>query len=90
MSLILDITGEQVLRDNGFHRWTTALKEFIQEEFNITATTTGYNHRSVQFQCSYEGLILEVDLLVSPFWDIMCSRDFYSFLQRIPKEKRKM
>ena len=90
MNLILDITGEQVLRDNGLHRWTAMLKQFIQEEFNITAFTPGYNHRSVQFHCSYEGVTLEVDLLISPFWDSRSPRDFYSFLRRIPKERRNM
>ena len=79
-----------MLRDNGFHRWTAVLKQFIQEEFNITAFTPGYNHRSVQFQYPYQGLKVEVDLLVSPFWGSRSPRDFYSFLQRIPKERRNM
>ena len=84
----IDIKAEDVDRNNGFHQWIGDLKEFIEREFRITATTPGYNHRSVQFDCMYEGVKLSVDLLVSPYWNT--PEDFYHFLRHIPKEKRSM
>ena len=74
-------------RNNGFDQWIGDLKEFIEREFRITATTPGYNHRSVQFDF-YVGGKLSVDLLVSPYWNT--PEEFYHFLRRIPKENRNM
>ena len=73
---------------NGFHQWTRHLKDFIEKKFEITATTPGCNHRSVQFDCIYDGMELSVDLLVSPYWNT--PEDFYHFLRQIPREKRSM
>jgi hypothetical protein len=78
-----DIRADDVIRQNGFHYWTAQLKEFIEREFGISSTIPGYNHRSVQFACQYEGVRLEVDLLVSPYWDP--PSDFYQFLRRVPR-----
>ena len=64
--------------DNGFDRWTFPLKKFIKEEFEIESKTPGNYNRSVQFECSCQGVNLEVDLLVSPFWSN--PGDFYQFL----------
>jgi hypothetical protein len=81
-----DITAEVVLLYNGFGNWTSQLKEFIEREFGITSYTPGYNNRSVQFKCSYQGVNLSVDLLVSPFWSN--PREFYQFLESLSRERR--
>ena len=81
-----DISPEEVERRNGFSTWTKPLQEFIEREFKIKSFTPGYNNRSVQFRVQYEGVILEIDLLVSPFWDT--PHDFYQFLRSIPKGRR--
>ena len=82
---LTDIKEEDVLKNSGFRKWITILKEFIEGELKVTATTTG---RSVQFEFRNEGLKLSVDLLVSPYWS--SPEDFYHFLRRIPKEKCSM
>ena len=83
-----DISAEAVYRENRFKRWVDMLKVFMEEEFNLTTSTPGYNHRSVQFDISYKNVTLPVDLLVSPYWDK--PEEFYNFLRRIPKENRDM
>jgi hypothetical protein len=83
-----EIRADTVLVQKGFHLWTAQLKEFIEREFGIRSTTPGYNHRSVQFACQYEGVRLEVDLLVSPYWDP--PSDFYQFLRHVPRPHHEM
>ena len=65
------------------------LKEFMEEEYNLTTSTPGYNHRSVQFNFRYKNEPLQVDLLVSPYWGNNPD-EFYNFLRHIPKEKQDM
>ncbi|CAI8023927.1 2'-5'-oligoadenylate synthase 1A [Geodia barretti] len=81
-----DISARVVCSYNGFGNWTSQLKEFIEREFGITSYTPGYNNRSVQFKCSYKGVNLSVDLLVSPFWSN--PREFYQFLESLSRERR--
>ena len=76
-------------RENGFKRWVDMLKVFMEEEFSLTTSTPGYNHRSVQFDIRYRNESLQVDLLVSPYWG-NDPEEFYNFLRRIPKEKQGM
>ena len=84
-----DVKAEDVYAQNGFSKWTDGLKVFVEREFNVSCTTPGgYNNRSVQFEISYDGVKLDVDLLVSPYWNTPA--EFYNFLRRIPKEKRSM
>ena len=72
---------------NGFKKWVGLLKAFVEEEFNLPSTPR-YNNRSVQFSIPYNGVLLAVDLLVSPYWET--PRDFYQFLQGVPKDSRSM
>ena len=83
-----DISAEAVYHENGFKRWVDMLKEFMEEEFNLTAKTPGQNHRLVHFDISYRNVTLPVDLLVSPYWNK--PEEFYNFLSHIRKEKRDM
>jgi hypothetical protein len=83
-----DISARVVCSHNGFGNWTSQLKVFIEKEFGIKSYTPGYNNRSVQFKCSYQGVNLSVDLLVSPFWSD--PREFYQFLVPLSRERRKM
>ena len=75
---------------NGFKKWVDLLKVFMEEEFDLSsnASTPGYNNRSVQFPIQYNGVVLAVDVLVSPYWDT--PRDFYQFLRGVPKDSRSM
>ena len=68
------------------------LKTFMERAFNHMisgCSTSGYNHRSVQFSITHEGVSMEVDLLASPYWTD--PKEFYDFLRRwIPRGKRNM
>ena len=86
--LSTDISAVVVCSHNGFGNWTSQLKEFIEKEFGIKSYTPGYNNRSVQFKYSYQGVNLNVDLLVSPFWSD--PRVFYQFLVTLSRERREM
>ena len=83
-----DISPDAVYHENGFKRWVDMLKVFMEEEFKLTAKTPGHNNRSVQFVFTYGDVSLQVDLLVSPYWND--PEEFYNFLRRIPKEKQHM
>ena len=80
----LDIRAEVVYDQNGYKTWLTLLKSFIASEPNVS--NVSYNPWFVQFLFQYRGVRLDVDLLVSPYWDT--PQDFYEFLRRIPTEKR--
>ena len=77
-STAIDISVGAVCSYDGYSWWTTQLKEFIDKEFGIESKTPGKYHRSVQFVLVNQGVRLEVDLLVSPFWSN--PRDFYQVL----------
>ena len=72
-----------VYDQNGYKTWLTLLKSFIASEPNVS--NVSYNPWLVQFPFQYRGVRLDVDLLVSPYWDT--PQDFYEFLRRIPTEK---
>lgn len=61
-------------------------KSVYDGEFNLKSTTI--SARSVQFDCSYEGVTLSVDLSVSPYWEY--PSNFYHFLRGTPKETHKL
>ena len=93
LAFTVDIRAEDVVcAQNGFHTWTMALKEFVEGEFGVQAhlRVPGpiSTYRSVQFSILTNGVNLEVDLLVSPYWD--SPNELYIFLSRIPEEKRSM
>lgn len=83
-----EISAEVVHREDGFKKWVDMLKAFMVEEFHRPAHTPGRNHRLVRFDITNDDVTLQVDLLVSPYWNY--PKDFYNFLRHIPKEKRDM
>ena len=63
----------------GFGEWLEILKPFVQTTFNVVGTVRGgYNTRSLHFALYYRGVQVEVDLLVSPYWQ--SPDEFYNFL----------
>ena len=85
-STAIDISVGAVCSYDGFGHWTSQLEDFIRKEFGIESKTP---YRSVQFECSYQGVTLSVDLLVSPYWSN--PRDFYQVLvPQSMREKRGM
>ena len=75
-----------------FQPWLSQLKQFIgdiQNQGLILKSPLTKDRFSVQF--SYQvshSLLLEVDLLVSPYWNT--PQDFYDFLRHVPRDKRWM
>lgn len=83
-----DISGQEVYDSNGFEQWIIQLRSFVEKQLGIRCKARGYNHRSVQFVVDRNGLPLEVDLLVSPYWN--SPDEFYRFLGTVQKKQRKM
>ena len=85
---ITDISGDDIYRAGGdYQQWLEQLDSFLSANFSRRDyRKTGMTKRSVQFV--FKGII-EVDLLVSPYWTDQ--HEFYKFLQRIhpPKERYK-
>ena len=73
-----------------FQPWISQLKEFIQH-FPGVGMEKDVGRRdkfSVKFLYQVSpGVILEVDLLVSPYWG--APRDFYEFLKTVKEDDRK-
>ena len=82
--MFAEITGQAVLGqgDGMFERWLIPLQTFLEQRFGVESTKT---KRSVQFR--FRGII-DVDLLVSPFWGQKDPAPFYQFLQRIHPSER--
>ena len=70
---------------NEFQPWIRKLHAFLGRALGHNYNYTGMTLRSVQF--CYKGMV-EVDLLVSPYW--RDQHELYRFLQGVPKEKRSM
>ena len=81
-----DITGNEVLRQrNEFQPWIKKLHAFLSRELGHNYNYTIMTLCSVQF--CYKGMV-EVDLLVSPYWSDQ--HELYRFLQGVPQNKRSM
>lgn len=79
-------TGEDVLHSpNKFEPWISKLKSFIQTYPGVTVISESDEY-SVKLVFDYEGMSIDVDLLVSPHWE--SPKIFYHFLQGIPKLSR--
>ena len=82
----VDFTGDDVLSSrNVFAPWISELKSFIQTHPDVTVTSESERY-SVKFVFHYQGMEIDVDLLVSPYWE--SPENFYHFLQQIPKPSR--
>ncbi len=73
------------MKNRGYTSWLNKLERFLRETLGqkIDRQSIKQTPHAVQFK--YDGKI-EVDLLVSPFWD--SHYDLYEFLQTIPESKR--
>jgi hypothetical protein len=81
-----DFTGEDVLEyEDKFEPWTSQLKSFIERVRGVTMRSRSLEY-SVQFAFNYRGMSIDVDLLVSPYWE--SPDEFYDFLKDIPHEDR--
>jgi hypothetical protein len=84
-------TGMDVLRSpTMFKPWISQLKEFMQDFPGVQLHYHGEKAESYSVQFSYEisrGILIEVDLLVSPYWNR--PEDFYKFLREVPHAERK-
>ena len=72
-----------------FQPWISQLKNFIQHFPDVRMQNRGGRGDWFSVEFSYQvshGVILEVDLLVSPYWDT--PRDFYEFLKTVREEDR--
>lgn len=77
------------VHQNGFCEWVARLQQFISGTLRIPSHTPGYRGRSVQFTYRYKDIItLDVDLLVSPFWESPLA--LYRFLHGITEPNREM
>ena len=69
-----------------FKKWISQLKEFIQHVRGVKLKR-GNECLSVAFSYKVtEDISLEVDLLVSPFWEH--PDNFYQFLRTVPERDR--
>ena len=81
-----DFTGEDVLEcEDKFEPWTLQLKSFFNGVRGVTMRSQSLEY-SVQFAFNYRGMSIDVDLLVSPYWESPTA--FYEFLKSIPNEDR--
>ena len=71
--------------EDRFKPWTSQLKPFIERVRGVTMRSRSLEY-SVQFAFNYEGMSIDVDLLVSPYWE--SPTEFYDFLKSIPHEDR--
>ena len=88
MHVYSDITGNEVLRrpkETQFQPWLEKLDTFLRNALGRNYNYTGMTPHSVQFH--YKKMV-EVDLLVSPYWKDQ--HELYRFLQVVPQDKRKM
>ena len=74
-----------MLVTGGFRPWLQLLKTFLERTLYISVEM--FPH-SVQFDYVHRGCTLEVDLLVSPYWNNQ--KEFYSFLKSVPVHKQPM
>ena len=83
-------TGMDVLMSLTMSKpWISQLKEFMQDFPGVQLHYRGEMAESYSVQFSYEisrGILIEVDLLVSPYWNR--PEDFYKFLREVPHAKR--
>ena len=78
-------TGRDVLQSGRmFKPWISQLEEFIQGFEDVAVR--GANEFSVSFSYKTSQGLLDVDLLVSPYWNH--PRDFYQFLREVRKQER--
>ena len=71
--------------EDKFGPWTSQLKTFIERVRGVTMRSQSLEY-SVQFAFNYRGMSIDVDLLVSPYWE--SPDEFYDFLKDIPHEDR--
>ena len=72
-----------------FQPWISQLKRFIQHFPGVRMQNRGQRGDWFSVEFSYQvspGVILEVDLLVSPYWDT--PRDFYEFIKTVKDDDR--
>ena len=83
-------TGMDVLMSpTMFKPWISQLKAFIQHFPGVQLHDRGEKAEFYSVQFSYEisrGILIEVDLLVSPYWNR--PEDFYKFLREVPDAER--
>ena len=79
----IDVTGQEILMQGGCNYWLEKLDTFLQQNCGSDYQKTGMTTRSVQFK--FEGII-DVDLLLSPFWDN--EQQLYQFLKTISSRER--
>ena len=83
-----DIRGQEVLEQGGnlFKKWLDKLQAFLERKFGMASHEfNSGSGRSVQFRFKN---IIDVDLLVSPFWGDVNPTPFYTFLRSVPGPKR--
>jgi hypothetical protein len=80
-----DLVGNQIVRE-GFDSALDLLERFLDRKYPYMLTDKHRTSRSRQF--TFDGMI-EVDMLVSPYWGEH-PRELYQFLQTInPMERSK-
>ena len=81
MEVCVDIEPEDVLKE-GYGEWLDYLKTFIETHFGEVVTKTK-GERSIQFRFND---VIDVDLLVSPYWEDQ--HELYRFLNGIRGRKK--
>ena len=54
--------------EDKFEPWTSHFKSFIERVRGVTMRSRSLEY-SIQFAFNYRGMSIDVDLLVSPYWD---------------------
>ena len=68
-----------------FRPWISQLEEFICRVKGVSVQHADFFSVNFSYEVS-QGLSLEVDLLVSPYWST--PQEFYQFLREVPKQER--
>ena len=83
---LLDVSLDD-LRSLNLKRQLRDLHEFLEKRFPSKYKHQFTTQHAVQFEFTEKGITLEVDLLLSAYWDN--PQELYTFLRTVSPEKRK-
>ncbi len=83
------IDGSEIVR-GGFNHWLNIVETYLDRHLSGQITEKSPNSLLYKFKfgIAHQSNKIDVDLLVSPYWDK--PEDLYRFLLQIPKNKRSM